>query len=46
MRSDVSAWRLLFSHKTQRVPVSKINEAFARLESGKAGNRGVRGADF
>jgi len=26
--------------------MSKINEAFARLESGKAGNRGVRGADF
>jgi len=35
-----------FPTKTQRVPVSKINEAFARLESGKAGNRGVRGADF
>ena len=35
-----------FPTKTQRVPVSKINEAFARLESGKAGNRGMRGADF
>jgi hypothetical protein len=31
--------------KTQPVPVSKINAAFARLESGKARNRSVLDAD-
>jgi len=35
-----------FPPKTQRVPVSKINEAVARLESGKARNRSVLGACF
>jgi uncharacterized zinc-type alcohol dehydrogenase-like protein len=35
-----------FSPETQHVPVSKINEAFARLDSGKARYCIVPDADF
>jgi hypothetical protein len=46
-RSIVSAWRLpLFPRKSQHAPMSKINEAFARLESGQTRYRLVLDAVF
>jgi hypothetical protein len=46
-RSIVSAWRLPhFPRKSQHAPASKINEAFARPESGQARYRLVLDAAF